>query len=183
MKDNTERELKVLLTKEQYEKLLHSYDFDKTITQTNTYYDTEDSQLKNLGGALRIRNIGEQNILTLKLPQDAITKQEYEIPVHTSDIHELSPEEKKTITDHVDLKKDVSPIARFTTIRNLKYLPNAELCLDENHFGNVTDYELEYEYTTDHDGIQVLNDILKPLGLHFEKNGPSKLARAISYKL
>lgn len=181
MFNEQERELKIGLTKEQYETLLHSYEFDHSIRQVNTYYDDPEQILKNAGGAVRIRQIGDQNILTLKLPKDSITKYEYEMPVAESSIDNLSDEERKLIDDHIRLAGSLHPIASFTTIRNIKKLDYAELCLDQNDFGSVTDYELEYEYTRDHDGISVLNQILAPLGLKFEKNGPSKLARAISY--
>ena len=42
------------------------------------------------------------------------------------------------------------------------------------------DYEIEYEYTSDHDGIHFFNSILEKYGLKWTKNCPSKIARALN---
>ena len=47
MYDNIERELKLLINENIYNELLHSYDFHNPITQTNTYFDTENQDVKN----------------------------------------------------------------------------------------------------------------------------------------
>lgn len=46
MYDNIERELKLLINENIYNELLHSYDFHNPITQTNTYFDTENQDVK-----------------------------------------------------------------------------------------------------------------------------------------
>lgn len=63
---NKERELKIMLTQDQFESLLNSYDFPITIRQTNTYYDTVDHRVKKMNGALRLRKIEDRTIFTLK---------------------------------------------------------------------------------------------------------------------
>ena len=73
MYDQIERELKILVTKEIYEKILNSYAFNESRTQINTYYDTKDQLIKRNKGAMRIRKIGNQNIFTLKIRKDSIT--------------------------------------------------------------------------------------------------------------
>ena len=57
MENYIERELKILISKEQFQKILNSYEFKKPIIQTNTYYDTNDQKIKHMNGALRIRTI------------------------------------------------------------------------------------------------------------------------------
>ena len=47
-------------------------------------------------------------------------------------------------------------------------------------YKNHTDYEIEYEYTSDHDGIHFFNSILEKYGLKWVKNCPSKIARALN---
>lgn len=182
MEQNTERELKMLLTKEQYLMLLSSFPFNEQIIQRNTYYDTEKGELKNKGCALRTRTIGTDHILTLKMPKDSITKYEFEYPVSSSHLNQLAPSELEKISSHMILPKNLQPITTFTTVRNVLNLKQGELCLDLTRFLNAEDYELEYEYHVDHNGIEVLNQLLKPFHLQYEKNGPSKIARAIQYQ-
>ena len=56
----------------------------------------------------------------------------------------------------------------------------AELCFDYNEYGDNSDYEIEYEYKTEHDGKNKFNEILLEIGLHYEKNCSSKIARALA---
>lgn len=182
MNNNLERELKIGLTKDQYDLLLHSYDFDKTITQTNTYYDTEDGLIKKKRGALRIRFADGKKILTIKLPNDETSKKEYEREIDASSPEEFTKEVWDYIHLHLPEVHALKPIASFTTVRNLLYRPEGEFCLDETDFGSVKDYEIEYEYHVDHNGIEKLNNFLKPAGLVYTKQSPSKLARAMVYK-
>ena len=66
MYDNIERELKLLIDEEVYNEILHSYDFQNPITQTNTYFDTKNQDVKKQHGAVRIRTIQNKKIFTLK---------------------------------------------------------------------------------------------------------------------
>ena len=182
MYNQIERELKQLLQKEQYEKLRKSYDFPVCIHQTNTYYDTDDQLLKNMSGALRLRTIDNKTIFTLKIRQDAITltELEKEITGNTLDDAFKDLQIQKWLKQY-KIPTKVHPIANFSTVRYLKKLEKGELCLDQTNFGSKIDYECEYEYTCNHDGIQIFNEILKPIGIKYKKNGPSKLARAIKF--
>ena len=45
------------------------------------------------------------------------------------------------------------------------------------------DYDIEYEYLKEHDGIKTFNEILHPFHMKYEKNCPSKIARAFDYIL
>ena len=63
MNENLEIEYKVLLTKEQFEKLVSQYDDVKFIRQVNTYYDTKDLQIRKNYGSIRIREKEGQFIL------------------------------------------------------------------------------------------------------------------------
>ncbi len=185
MYDNQERELKIILTQDQFEKILHSYDFEEPVTQINTYYDTADESLKKEKSALRIRQIGDQNILTVKKPKDEITKYEYEFPVSENSItiDDLLPSEKDHLSAIISTDEPYYPTVTFMTTRyNLK-TPHAVISLDQTEFRNSTDYELEYEYLDNHDGISRLNEFLKPAGITYKENGPSKLARAMKDRL
>ena len=78
------------------------------------------------------------------------------------------------------IPKNLHPTASFTTLRNVYAFENGELCLDKTYYKNHTDYEIEYEYTSDHDGIHFFNSILEKYGLKWAKNCPSKIARALN---
>ena len=135
MYDNIERELKLLVDEKAYNELLRSYDFHNPIIQTNTYFDTDNQDVKKQHGAVRIRTIQDKKIFTLKIRKDEYTHYEFE---------------------------------------------HGELCLDKTDYKNHTDYEIEYEYTSDHDGIHFFNSILKKYDLKWIKNCPSKIARALN---
>lgn len=180
MYDQMERELKILLTKEQYEKMLHSYDFGKPVVQTNVYYDDEKGTIKKMG-AMRIRTIGSRHIFTLKIRKDPITQIELEKDVSANTVSEINdPEVLGWMKEH-HIPTDTHPFASSVTERRTMKLENAELCLDKTDFSGSVDYELEYEYTKDHDGIQAFNRILEPLHITYKENAPSKLARAVKY--
>lgn len=179
-----ERELKVILNKEQAEKLIHQIQFEKPRTQINTYYDSPRGTFKEKGIALRIRHIVRDNgddewILTIKKPLDAITKYEYEKPTTAQSLEELAEEDIAWIKSHIPFPDDIEKLVSFKTERRILELNNAEVSLDHTFFANHDDYEIEYEYRSDHDGIKAFNELLKPLNVQFEKNCLSKLARAV----
>lgn len=183
MYDQIERELKILVNKEQLCQILHSYDFGKPVLQTNVYFDDDQGSVRKLG-ALRIRTIGEQHIFTLKIRRDSITQTELEKKIPVDSIRNIQDPEILGWLKQYGIPLTVKPFAVSQTKRYVLHLPSAELCLDETAFGahrNYLDYEIEYEYTESHDGIEKFNRILSKIGLEYTKNAPSKLARAVSY--
>ena len=56
----------LLIDEEVYNEILHSYDFQNPITQTNTYFDTKNQDVKKQHGAVRIRTIQNKKILDRK---------------------------------------------------------------------------------------------------------------------
>ncbi|MBP3853964.1 MAG: CYTH domain-containing protein [Erysipelotrichaceae bacterium] len=178
-----ERELKHLLSPSEYEILLSSYPFSTPFVQTNTYYDTKDSDLKNHHIALRIRKTRSGNILTVKIKTDAITHIELEKPVKEEDPNQITDPQIRQWFEEYHIPFPLSVIASFSTKRAILENEQAVICLDENTFGDHTDHEIEYEYKQEHDGIPLLNAFLQPAKTRYTKNCPSKLARAIHYNL
>lgn len=76
--------------------------------------------------------------------------------------------------------EELQPLVQFETTRSICNQPEAEISIDHTIFAHSDDYEIEYEYRQEHDGIRRFNEILKPLGLSWEKNGTTKLARALA---
>lgn len=175
MYDNIERELKLLINKQVYDNIMNSYDFHKSIIQTNTYFDTANQDVKKQHGAVRIRTIENKKIFTLKIKKDEYTHYEFEKEISTENINEIKDPEILNWFNQYQIPKNLHPTATFTTLRNVYEFENGELCLDKTTFKNHIDYEIEYEYTSDHDGIQFFNSILKQYGLNWQKIAPAKL--------
>ena len=125
--NDQERELKTLITKEQYDKLESLYPFSICREQINTYYDNaaKDLQARRMG--LRIRQIPKSDgtseyILTLKKPLDAITKYEYERIVNAPTLDQLEPEVKEWLEDkldHLAPLSDFHPTLKTRTVRKI----------------------------------------------------------------
>lgn len=179
MKD-MERELKILVSKEQFNALMNIVNPQDCRKQINTYYDTIHQDLKRQGMALRIRQIENTNILTIKKPLDSITKYEYEREIHTPCLNDTNSEEREWINEHLGFNSEgLQPFVATATLRCIKVTGHAEICFDQTDFAHHTDYEIEYEYTDDHDGTAEFQKLLNHIGLKYEKNCPSKLARAV----
>lgn len=178
MEKNTEQELKLLISEPVYQQMSTQLPFDRERIQINTYYDSPDGELKNKGWALRIRQTEGQNILTVKKPRSDQSKYEYERIIHTNDLQRLSQDEQQWLKDLQIDTRLLLPFLQTKTLRKLWNTPDAEISLDHTWYGDQNDYELEYEFRSDHDGESMLNKILEPYHLRYEKNCPSKLARA-----
>lgn len=179
MFNQLERELKILITEEQYNKIIYSYDFSEPFIQTNIFYDTPDRKVKAAGGAMRIRKKNKTNIFTLKIRTDSITHIEYEKEIDVDRIQDIKDPEILSWLSKYDIPQEVEVLVSFTTERRVFITENAEFCADKTIFENMTDYELEYEYTKDHDGITAFNKLLAPFGLEYIKNNPGKFSRAM----
>lgn len=175
MYDNIERELKLLINKQVYDNIMNSYDFHKSIIQTNTYFDTANQDVKKQHGAVRIRTIENKKIFTLKIKKDEYTHYEFEKEISSENINEIEDPEILNWFNQYQIPKNLHPTANFTTLRNVYEFENGELCLDKTTFKNHVDYEIEYEYTSDHDGIQFFNSILDQYGLKWQKIALAKL--------
>lgn len=118
MYDNIERELKLLINEKVYNELLHSYDFHNPITQTNTYFDTENQDVKNnvvQSGSeqFKIKNIH------IKIRKDEYTHYEFEKEISAENINEIEDPEILNWFNQYQIPKNLHPTASFTTLRNV----------------------------------------------------------------
>ena len=179
MNKKIEKEYKILVTKDQFEQLLSLYDDYETSEQLNIYYDTKDEKLKALKGGLRIRYKNNKYIFTLKFkhPEGHI-ELEKEIPHdRINDLHQ-----DETIAawfKEYGLCGPFIEIGRVHTLRSLYRNDVAELCFDISHYNHITDYEIEYEFIQEHDGLSKFNEILAHANLKFKKNCNTKLGRML----
>ena len=70
MNKHVEKEYKMLVNKEQFDKLCSLYENLNFITQTNTYYDTVNGDIQKKKGAMRIRERNGRFLFTLKMRQE-----------------------------------------------------------------------------------------------------------------
>ncbi|MDO4467420.1 MAG: CYTH domain-containing protein [Bacillota bacterium] len=179
MYNQIEKELKILVSKKDYETIVNSYEFSSPWAQTNTYYDTPNGYVRSLNGACRIRSIGSKKIFTLKIRISPDSHIELEKEINVDSMKEIKDEEVLGWIQKYEIPlNELAPIISFTTNRRIVDLENAELCADETIFASHTDYEIEYEYKKIHNGIEEFNKILETIGKQYEKNCPSKIARA-----
>lgn len=180
MNKNIEKELKILVSKDKFYTLYEHYNNPVFIEQTNIYFDTTDYQIKNCKGAMRIRTKKGKHLFTLKMYQNDDLL-EYECEVSGNDVSALQIDAIQTLLHEYGIKGTLIPIASLTTKRAIISNEYAELCFDINKYNNQTDYEIEYEYKKDHDGITYFNQILSHIQMQYENNCESKIQRALSY--
>lgn len=178
MKKNIEKEYKILVTKDQFYTLLKEYPEARFIEQINTYYDTENMAIQKAHGAMRIRQIEGSFIFTLKMhSEDGLL--EFEKEVHENSVTIFHDPEIQEILALYQIEGKLQEITVLRTQRAMIQTGFAELCFDISSYNGKTDYELEYEYKQEHDGLPIFNELLAKAGLHYKKNCTSKIKRAI----
>jgi uncharacterized protein YjbK len=164
-----EIEFKNLLKYEEFFRLIHDFQVQKTAftEQTNYYFDTPDFQLKTHESALRIRMKNHSYVLTLK--------QQYK--EHILETHQSLDKEMFAsilnnqklpdgeVTDvlkklHIHVSK-IQHLGELTTHRVEFPYEGGLLVLDENHYLGKIDYELEYESTDYKRGEKIFLDLLQ----------------------
>ena len=192
MYNSIEIEAKVLLNKEQYDKLYKFLKMDDTMsfTQANYYIDSEDWDLKNNDIALRIRYVQTQKryVLTLKTPMsEGLLEKNQELK--TSDAKKMIDENifpEGEVKDFLELLEvDTSKLKIAAHMDTLRTEIRSEekdevISLDQNTYGDRIDYELE----VDKSGMALaqarITELLTPLGIPVTFNTKSKQSRAIA---
>ncbi len=130
-------------------------------------------------GAMRIRDVNGMHIFTLKM-QSEEGLLEFEKPVPKNAITSLEDEEIQELLHRYQLQGPFFKIAELHTQRAVYESEFAKLCFDISTYHGKTDYEIEYEYKKEHDGLSIFQDIMKQINVVYEKNCISKIQRAIN---
>lgn len=167
MSQEIEIEFKTLLTKAEFETLLHALPFpEEAITQTNYYFETDDLAFKKQHSALRIRKKADKYTLTLKEPHaegilethDHLSANEFERWINNE------PVPKDNVAKQLaalGLKEsDLRYYGALQTARRTFTRNQIIYVLDKSTYNNITDYELEIEAPSKTIGQQALQDIL-----------------------
>ncbi len=168
MSTNLEIEFKNMLDESEYHELLNYFSIheEQIWTQKNVYFDTSSHDLKRQQAALRVRVKNNTYELTLKTKAEVglletnqlITKADYKTLKHD---HQLV---KGPVYDTlVNLGVNVEAlrvITDLTTKRAEVPYEDGLLVLDKSFYGEVIDFELEYEVKDYNEGLKIFNHLL-----------------------
>lgn len=188
--NNIEIESKVLLSKNDYEKIIRQLNFpEKATTQTNYYLDSEDRILKKYDMALRLRVEDGDYQFTLKAPlsegllqkDQTITEKEAKVLIDNG----LFP--RGEIADFLDMlqidSSKLKVLATLTTSRKVLNYRGTQLDISKNSYGNKIDYELECDADSAIRSQDMLRSICSQFDVPFALNNVSKETRAINSAL
>lgn len=175
---NIEKEFKVLLTEKEFTYLYDLYPSLDIKKQINTYYDTIDYTIFKSHGAMRIREKDSHFIFTFKKVTNAGLL-EYECEVSDNNSKVFMANDIKNLLISYDLQGPFYEVTSLITYRAVFDYGFAELCFDKNEYNGITDFEIEYEYKKEHDGIPFFQKILDNIDVKYEKNCNSKIQRAL----
>lgn len=172
-----EQEIKILLTEKEYLSILTSIKWEKSLKQVNHYYADPEGAQKGRGLSIRVRELGDRYYLQMKrtITEQGLLhiKEEYEYEMQS--VPDMI--EDLTIRD-ITIEK-AWKMGCLRTIRHVYHWDDyTEICLDENSYLGIKDYELEIEFT------QELSDSFKcwlqNTGLDLKGFVPGKYSRFCS---
>lgn len=174
-----EKELKSLIDEKIFEKVKEYYKWDDVIVQENHYYADTRGVLGKERATFRIRAIGDTLRIQVKLHKNDSSalqiSEELEYPVDSVPDN-ISAEEAKKYTG-LDCGELVL-LGSTVTERYVLKKDGTELCLDKNTYLDMTDYEIELEYTEM--CSQELLDSLKTMGVEFNEKCTGKYSRFVN---
>ena len=146
-----EKELKVILSKEEYEKINNLIKWEDIYDQINFYYAKEGNEDIPGTPTVRIRSKKKGMKLEVKVPvsrNEGSVKQHEEYAMDIDHIPGMIAKETlDKLLNRTDMS-DVKLLGFLMTNRRIstKY-PGTEIALDKNEYFGKTDYELEVEFT------------------------------------
>lgn len=188
MTQEVEIEFKSMLTKDEYDKLIQAYKLEDQVRwQANDYFDTPSFQLKKNGAALRIREKKQGQVLTLKQPNEvgllethaSITEEEAEDLFKYGIVHD---DQMKQALAPFQLNAPLEHLGRLETNRAEHQTEDGLLVLDESHYLETTDYEIEFEVTNEEAGQRAFERLLSEHGLPY-RPAKNKIVRFMELKM
>ena len=182
MQTGTQVEFRTLLSKEEYTRLINMFlGNNKFDLQTNHYFDTARFTLKACDASLRVREqvwlefrrvlFRSYNIQDFKQP---ITREEFEECKNTGYLPEGQIKQE---LESIIGKQKLENFMSLSTKRLFFTYGNGVIFLDESTYLGTTDYELEYEAKTLHEGKKEFIQLLGDLQIKYKKTD-KKIKRA-----
>ena len=188
MSMNKEVEAKALLTKEEHQKVVNYFSLtnDKRHKQTNYYFDTDDMLFQSNRIAFRIRHLQKDDTyeMTAKLRQrdgssielnQNVSYRDFVILLALGILPEGDMKNKLTL---LIKDKKLNHIETLTTYRYEFKYDDGLLAIDENHYANKIDYEIEFEGETMAECMTAVKNLLNNIGIDYTVNKMGKRARA-----
>ena len=176
--------MKTLLSEEEYNRLLAQFSEVTPVTQKNYYLDTPDFYLRHHKIAMRIRTFDTSAELTIKIPQE-VGNMEYNQALTLEEANDCLEECKLPQGMIMDELKNrgLSPngwvvLGCLTTVRYEKETAIGLMALDQSHYFDIVDYELELEVENGVQGNLDFQEFLRANEIQYKK-APSKLVRFI----
>lgn len=190
-----EKEIKLLLTKEEYERLSKSIKFDDSFTQVNYYYDDKNFTLSNNGITLKVRLVGDLFILYFKEKHSEgndflITRLEYtkvlpNLPsqIGANEILALTHSETSIETlEIIHESLDFQLLGSLKTLRKKKKYDEFEMMVDKNEYLGMIDYEIELELNGGKDSVISMVKHLEELNVYDNTSCFGKYKRFIQFR-
>ena len=169
-----EKEVKILLTEEEYRMLESNFDFSSELIQKNNYYRSVLCGEARV--SVRVREAGDKKLLQIKKPvgdEGSLAVRE-EIEREMDSVPHIIPAE--LMKEVCGIEDDAILIGALTTRRLLCYdFENVELALDRSEYLGTVDYELEAEYTGEYP--ERLIERIKALGISTDRPAAGKFSR------
>lgn len=157
-----EFEKKLILSEDEYTCLMTHLGQDKpTVTQTNYYFDTDDYDMNRKNTTCRIRLKGDKHVATMKIHS-----------VENDNSTEISLSIRNGIYDNAFIDMGLKLHGELITNRCLIFKDDTcVVFLDKNDYLGYTDYELEIEYSLDHENEALI--VLHRIETILLNNNPS----------
>jgi uncharacterized protein YjbK len=136
-----EIEFKQMLTEQQHHALLKHFNQAQLIEQNNTYYLYQDHPIDLVA---RIRTIHNSAQLTFK-QKAAEGVIEHHFAMNAKDEDIFNRKDVVEFLSSLNLSSRFYSLGSLFTLRHLVIENNQEICIDENHYLDQIDYELEVE--------------------------------------
>ena len=188
-----EIEAKYLLNEEDFKRILEDFKKGnmKYKVQTNYYFDTQDFLLQKNKLMFRVRYDGVYYEGTLKLPNgneekieinETVSQEEFINLCAGRGIYEGAVQSKlKELGYNVF---DLELITSLETKRHSCLYENGEIFFDENEYSETTDYEIEFEVSSNiDDANKTVLELLKQYNVTEYKQAISKRERAVKKAL
>lgn len=171
-----EKELKQLINMSTYDILINRFKWDKKINQTNYYYMDSKKILLKDKITVRIRKIGTELKLQIKVPinitkgfhiKQEFEKQVYEVPKVIND----------TFISNC-IHNEISEVYLLGKLKTERFIVNSGknlICLDKSFFWGKIDYEIEIEI--EEKLSEPLKEILGSLNINFNNKTEGKKSR------
>ena len=175
-----EREVKIMLTEDEFERVLNTFEWEDSVEQTNYYYMDSEGKLAAEHINVRVREKNGAYSLQVKslvknIDGGPSVHNEVEMKIDClPDKIDAGIVKEMTGTE----TSGVNMVGSLVTHRHICHrgdTGNIEVCLDKSNYLGLTDYELELEYTGE--ALEQVMELAKALGLNTHRRPQGKMSR------